>query len=101
MSFIPILPKPDVPGQATPDEVFRGPLPTFYMNDYSVMGLRVSDCAAALELLEAHRYPLIIRQGCRGVAIRSAAEIRQIVGLLAENGLDGEMVDIVDQIYQG
>lgn len=101
MRFFPILAKPDVHGPAQPGEVFAGPLPAFYMNDYSVMGLRVNDCAATFALLEAHRYPVLRRQGCRGVAIRTAADIRQIIGLLAENGLNGELADLVDQVYQG
>ncbi len=77
------------------------PLPTFYMNDYSVMGLRVSDCAATFKLLEAHRYAVTDLQGSRGVAIASAREVPQIIDLLAKNGVNGEMADIAEQIYQG
>ena len=101
MRFIPILAKPDGQGPGQADEVFAGPLPAFYMNDFSVMGLRVSDCTATFALLASHGYALRHRQGCRGVAIRTAAEIRPIIELLAENGIGGEMADLVDQVYQG
>ena len=101
MRFMPILPKPDIHDQTCTAGVFTGPLPRFYMNDYSVMGLRVSDCAATFRLLAAHRYDVAERQGCRGIAIRAAAEIPQIIALLARNGLSGEVTDVAEQIYQG
>ncbi len=101
MRFLPIVPKPDTHDQIRTSGVFAGPLPRFYMNDYSVMGLRVSDCAATFRLLAAHHYAVTERQGCRGIAIRAAAEIPQIVELLAQNGLNGEVTDVAEQIYQG
>ncbi len=101
MPFLPILPKPGIRGMLSADEVCTGSLPAFYMNDYSVMGLRVSDCAAALALLADRRYTLTKRQGDTGVAIRSAADIQRIVGLLSKNGLDAELADVAEQIYQG
>lgn len=101
MRFLPLVPKPGIQGLLSSDAVFADSLPVFYMNDYSVMGLRVSDCAAALALLVDRRYTVIDRQGGRGVAIRSAADIQRIVGLLAKNGLDAELADVAEQIYQG
>ena len=101
MRFMPILPKPDSRGQAPAADALPEPLPTFYMNDYSVMGLRVSDCAATFKLLEAHRFAVTDRQGCRGVTIGSAREVGQIIDLLFQNGVNGEMADIAEQIYQG
>ncbi len=101
MRFMPVLQKADTPGQGRTRRDFAGPLPIFYMNDYSVMGLRVSDCAATFNLLAAHRYTLIERDGCRGIVVRCAAEIRQIIDLLTQNGIRGEMADIAEQIYQG
>ncbi len=101
MRFMPIVPKPDIHDQTRAAGVFAGPLPPFYMNDYSVMGLRVNDCAATFRLLAAHRYALSERQGCRGVAIHAAAEIPAIIDLLARNGLSGEVTDVAEQIYQG
>ncbi len=101
MRFMPILPKPDSRGPIRAAGAMPEPLPTFYMNDYSVMGLRVSDCAATFKLLEAHRYAVTDRQGSRGVAIASAREVPQIIDLLAKNGVNGEMADIAEQIYQG
>lgn len=101
MRFMPILPKPDIRGQTRASGTLPEPLPTFYMNDYSVMGLRVNDCAATFKLLEAHRYTVSDRQGSRGVAIRSVREIQQIIDLLSKYGVNGEMADIAEQIYQG
>ena len=101
MRFMPILQKSDTHGQDRAERDFAGPLPIFYMNDYSVLGLRVSDCAATFKLLAAHRYTVTDRDGCRGIVIRSAADIRQLLALLTKNGLQGEMADIADQMYQG
>ena len=100
MPFLPIVSKPEIHDPET-DATWAGPLPAFYMNDYSVMGLQVSDCDAAFELLATRRYEVTRRHGCRGVVIHAAGEIRRIAGLLAENGLSGEMADIAGQIYQG
>lgn len=101
MRFLPIFQKPGDHGVLPPDEGFAGPLPVFYMNDYSVMGLRVSDREAALALLANHRYTVRHREGCRGVAIRCAADMRAIIDLLIEGGLAAEVADIAEQIYQG
>jgi hypothetical protein len=100
MPFLPIVTRPENRDQGTAESP-TGPLPTFYMNDYSVMGLRVSDCDAALALLTARRYAVARRHGCHGVVVGSADDIRVIAGLLAESGLGAEMTDIVAQIYQG
>ena len=101
MRFLPIVTRPSIHNQGGPADGFAGPLPTFYMNDYSVLGLRVSDRAAAFKLLKAHRFPVAHQQGCRGITVRNVEEIRRISGLLAENGLNGELADIAEQIYQG
>lgn len=101
MRFLPILPKPGKLGLRPSNEAFAGPLPAFYMNDYSVMGLRVSNCAAALALLTDQRHTVTHHHGCRAVAIRSAADIQRIVGLLVNNNLDAELADVAEQIYQG
>ncbi|MDJ0721789.1 MAG: hypothetical protein QNJ04_09170 [Desulfobacterales bacterium] len=100
MPFLPIVSRPEIRDAGTAATP-AGPLPIFYMNDYSVMGLRVSDCDAALELLAARRYTVSRRQGGHGVVVGSAEDIRAIAALLAENGLGGEMADLVTQIYQG
>ncbi len=101
MHFMPIVPQADMQDQSRTAAVFAGPLPRFYMNDYSVMGLRVNDCAATFRLLAAHRYDVSERRGCRGVAIQAAAEIPEIIDLLARNGVSGEVTDVAEQIYQG
>ncbi len=101
MRFMPILTKPGMDGQTRTGDVFAGPLPNFYMNDYSVMGLRVNDGPAVFKLLAAHRYTVLDRHGCRGVAVRSVREIRQIIELLTRNGVRGEVADVAEQIYQG
>ncbi len=101
MRFLPLLAKHGGNNGLSADEVFTGPLPAFYMNDYSVIGLRVSDCTAAFALLADHHYTVADLQGGRGVAVRSAADISAIIGLLTANGLAAEMADIAEQIYQG
>ncbi len=100
MPFLPIVSRTEIRDQGTA-MTSTGPLPTFYMNDYSVLGLQVSDCDAAFELLATRRFAVTRRRGCRGVVVRSTEDISKIAALLAENGVSGEMADIVGQVYQG
>ncbi len=101
MPFLPIVSKLEIRDRGDSSMTSAGSLPTFYMNDYSVLGLRVSDCDAAFKLLANRRYVVTRRHGCRGVFVPAAKDIRKITGLLVENGLSGEIADLADQIYQG
>jgi hypothetical protein len=101
MSYLPIVSKSGGLQPLPTGEMFEGPLPTFYMNDFSIMGLRVSDCAATVNLLRRHRFAVGHRREKLGVDIRNAADVRQIIGLLAEHGLAAELADVAEQIYQG
>ena len=76
-------------------------LPIFYMQDYSVLGFRVNDCDHALEVLDRHAFPVRHGHGSKGVDINPAARVRAVMQLLADNGLECEIADLADGIYQG
>ncbi len=77
------------------------PMPLFYMNDFSRLGLHVRSCAEAIHVLEQHRYALV--QEGRGYHVRlaKAAQVPEVVQLLNGQGVSCELTDVVDQIYQG
>ncbi|MFP4033242.1 MAG: hypothetical protein ACLFRG_02720 [Desulfococcaceae bacterium] len=75
-------------------------LPNFYMEDFSILGLRVDRPAEAVALLRAAGYGFSRRAGAASVEFRSPAEVGDIAGLLAENGIGFEMADLVDGVYQ-
>jgi hypothetical protein len=76
-------------------------LPLNYMADYSVLGLRVSRLAAAVDLLKAHGYALIDTGNGTDVVIDRAGGLPQILHLLSQHRIDAGLSDIADQIYQG
>lgn len=97
MTYYPIVGKKG-PSAAT---ALASALPTFYMGDFSVLGMRVSDCDEALRCLSQHAYAT--RQGAGGVEVRidSAAAMQAVVRLLDDHGLECEVGDLADGIYQG
>lgn len=97
MTYYPILRKNDAAAATTAGIV----LPRFYMGDFSVLGIRVNDCDRALRILDQHAYAT--RGGTGGVEVRidGAAAMRRVVRLLDDHGLQCEVGDLVDGIYQG
>lgn len=75
-------------------------LPDFYMEDFSILGLRVDRHAEAVALLRAAGYGCSPCAGAASVEFRSPAEVGDITGLLAENGIGYEMADLVEGVYQ-
>jgi hypothetical protein len=80
--------------------VHAGGLPVFYMNDYSRMGLWVSDCAAAMELLR-DEFTLSGGPGTPEIVLDGSTAIWALVGKLRAAGIDCGFGDVVDQLYQG
>jgi hypothetical protein len=79
----------------------RGLLPLFYMNDFSRLGLRVRSCDAALSVLAEYRYGVVQDEDGSHVALDRAAQVQAVVQLLNGHGIDCEIADVADQIYQG
>jgi hypothetical protein len=75
-------------------------LPDFYMEDFSILGLRVDRPAEAVDLLRTAGYGCSPCAGAASVEFGSPAEVGDITALLAENGIGYEMADLVDGVYQ-
>lgn len=78
----------------------RRGLPDFYMEDFSILGLRVERPAEAAALLREAGYPCDDCAGATAVSFRSPVEVSNLTALLAENGIGYEMADVVDGVYQ-
>jgi hypothetical protein len=103
---VPVLAKERNPfgaDQAKPRR-FQGlcrPLPTFYMSDYSVLGLLVDRPEEAVRVLGEHKYPLTENDCGAEVAINHPKRLQEIVRLLSTQGLGCEIADVVSEVYQG
>lgn len=76
-------------------------LPTFYMADHSVMGLRVEPYDLALDLLGSHAVLRPQAGGWAQLEVDDAAHLNTLLVMLQSHGLAWEMTDLVDQVYQG
>lgn len=77
------------------------PLPTFYMSDYSVLGLLVDRPEEAVRVLGAHRYALTEDDCGAEVSIDHPRRLQEVVRLLSAQGLGCEIADVVTEVYQG
>ena len=76
-------------------------LPTFYMEDHSVLGLRVGNINAALRLLEDNGISSFRKPDYSELSIDHRDQIPVIVKLLNSNNISCTITDIVEQAYQG
>jgi hypothetical protein len=76
-------------------------LPTFYMEDYTVLGLRVGNLGAALRLLEKKGIALFKESGCIELFVERRDQIPPIIQLLKSNDISCDITDIVEHVYQG
>lgn len=97
MAYYPIMRKHD----RLEGAIDQRKMPTFYMQDYTVLGFRVDDCDQVLEILDRHAFTVSREKGSKGVDIESAERIRTLMQLLEDNGLSCEIADIAEGIYQG
>lgn len=79
----------------------RGQLPLFYMNDHSRLGLRVDACHEARRALTENHYEVVQDDEGLHVVIENAAQVPAIVALLEGRGVACEVVDLIEQAYQG
>jgi hypothetical protein len=97
MAYYPIVRKHDRPAAAAGHQL----LPTFYMNDFSVIGLRVKDCERAVRMLDQHAFSLKQVEGTLLVKIETASRMHRAMQLLNAEGLECEIADIAETMYQG
>ena len=88
-------------GGRVPVCMFNDSLPIFYMNDYSVLGLLVSDLNLAYRILTDQHFAIKRMPDHLEVDIERAGQMTEIVSLLDRKGIDCGIADIADQIYQG
>ena len=76
-------------------------LPTFYMEDYTVLGLRVGNLGAASQLLEKNGIALLKKQGYIELSVENRDQIPHIIQMLNTHHIPCEIADIVEHVYQG
>jgi len=76
-------------------------LPPFYMEDYTVLGLRVGNLDAALRLLGKNGINIFKGPGYREISLEKRDQIPHIIQLLNANDIYCVIADIAEQVYQG
>ena len=76
-------------------------MPLFYMNDFSILGLKVSSLDEALAALAADGHPIVESQGAVSIRFDTRDKIAGIFETLSRNGVQYQMTDLVSRAYQG
>ena len=76
-------------------------LPAFYMEDYSVLGLRVGNLDAAVRLLKKNGIRIFKSPGYSVLSFQQRDQIPRILRLLNANNISCVIADIAEQVYQG
>ena len=97
MTRLPILSSESKNKNCLPDSL----LPQFYMEDYTVLGLRVGDLTAALQVLETNGFRTFKNHGYTELFINQKNQLPHVIQLLNSNDISCVIADIVDQVYQG
>ena len=77
------------------------PLPVFCLLEYSVLGLLVDMPETAIRVLAGNGYPVAEDDFGAEVTIDHARQLREMVQLLRVQGIDCEVGNVVDHVYQG
>ena len=97
MPRLPMIPNESGTTICFPDSLF----PPFYMEDFSVLGLRVGNLTTAVRVLEKNGIRINKGQGFNELSLREKDEIPHIIQLLTTNGISCAIADIVEHVYQG
>lgn len=97
MAFFPIIQKHG----RSPAATLHRQLPDFYMEDFSILGLQVSDCDHAVRILDQHQFPLKKWEQGIEVDIQGSLHVQDVISLLRSQGLECEIADVADGMYQG
>ena len=76
-------------------------MPKFYMEDFSILGFQVSDCDRAIRILDQHHIPLKRAQDAIEVGIEDPSHMHEIMQLFKDGGLECEIADVAQGMYQG
>lgn len=97
MAYFPIIQKYD----RSPAITINRQLPEFYMEDFSILGFKVSDCDIATRILDNHQYALRREEKGVEVEIKGPSYMHDVLQLLKGNGLECEIADVAEGMYQG
>ena len=76
-------------------------LPLDYMSDHYVVGILVREFDEATLILELQKWPIAKTEEGVEVSVEDAAQMEEIFRSLKGFGLDFEIADILQQVYQG
>lgn len=76
------------------------PLPDFYMEDYSIVGILVEDFQPIETLLRKNGYPVVARPGGGEVGLHNIADLPGVLAELHRQGFAADVGDVADTIYQ-
>jgi hypothetical protein len=75
-------------------------LPTFYMEDFSVLGLLVERYEEACALLQNDGYTVMKVEGGSDIHLAHPCQISTIIATLRQHDIPTELSDIADTMYQ-
>lgn len=97
MPRMPIVPNESNALICLPDSL----LPNFYMEDFTVLGLRVGNLEAAVRELEKNGIALFKKAEYIELSVEQRDQIPHVVKLLTANDIPCEIADIAEHLYQG
>jgi hypothetical protein len=71
------------------------------MSDYSVVGILVDEYQEAIRALEENEFSVTEKHNGIEVVIDNEARLKKIFRVFKSAGIDYEVADIVDEVYQG
>jgi len=86
--------------KARADYLASRPLPDFYMEDYSIVGILVEDFQPVEALLRKSGYTVVTRPGGGEVGLDTIADLPGILAELRRHGFAADVGDVADTIYQ-
>jgi len=75
-------------------------LPPFYMEDYSILGIMVTDYPAAHYFLRKNGYTIVDRPGGGDINLHHISHLPDILEKLRRHGIEATVSDVADTIYQ-
>ena len=97
MTYYPIVQFNDRPGAV----VSNRRLPAFYMQDFTILGFRVSDYDRAIQILDRRGFLLKQEDGMVAVHLSTAVQMNDVMQLFSNDGLACEIADLAEGMYQG
>lgn len=101
MGTFPILPKRAGSDKWCNTLLSNQHLPDFYMNDFSVLGIIVDNVRDAIQVLHSGGVQIRQESDFALAHLHNSAHMKNLVAILEKHGIDFEISDIADQIYQG